>query len=343
MVFTLEKRTDTKSNSPSLSLPDSNSRQWQKEAQLINVPRNVDPYLWLLPRAKELALLYLPEDMKETIGQINKPGGLTHCVLKGVPQDPQLPPTPSDGKRPVNKETWVSEIVLLGIITYALGAEPFSYLEEKLGDLIHQVAPIKGLEDSQSNAGSNRFKWHSDNAPLVRSCLPEGIALSCLRNQGETATLYAPIDEIIAAMHPRDVEVLRQPRFRVRSPESFCLFGGKLIYSEPRPIIREGLAGAEIALATYNVLPVNAQDEEAQMALWGLKSALRPPVAKSVVLHPGEILIFSNVRGLHSRGPITGDRWLQRCYFRQDLRDMRRLSSKSDTCRVFSSEQLFLL
>ncbi|MGK7883748.1 MAG: TauD/TfdA family dioxygenase [Crocosphaera sp.] len=342
MVFTLEKGTDTKSNSPSLSLPDSNSRQWQQEALSINVPRNVDPYLFLLPLAKELAKKYLPEDMKETIGQINQPGGLTHFVLTGFPQDPQLPPTPSDGQRPATKQTWVSEIVLLGIIP-SLGAEPFSYLEEKLGDLIHQVAPIKGLEDSQSNAGSNRFKWHADNASLLRQCVPEGIALSCLRNQGETATLYAPIDEIIAAMHPRDVEVLRQPRFRVGTPESFHLFGGKLIYSEPRPIIREGLAGAEIALATYNVLPVNAQDEEAQMALWGLKSALRPPVALSVVLQPGQIFAFSNVRGLHSRGPITGDRWLQRCYFRQDLRDMRRLSSKSETCRVFSSEQLFLL
>lgn len=177
----------------------------------------------------------------------------------------------------------------------------------------------------------------------MRSLRAEGIILYCIHNKGGTETLFAPIDEIIDRMNPLDVEVLRQPRFRVRTPESFKHYGGKIIYSEPRSIITDGVAGAEIALATYNVQPDDEQDDEAMMALWGLRSVLRSSVTKSFVLNPGDMLIISNVRGLHARSTITGDRWLQRSYFRQSLTDLRRFTNSSGSCCVFKSENLVLL
>lgn len=79
------------------------------------------------------------------------------------------------------------------------------------------------------------------------------------------------------------------------------------------------------------------------MALWGLQGALRPPVTKAFVLEPGDVFILSNVRGLHARTEIVGERWLQRCYFRQNLDNLRQITNSSETCRVFSSEKLFLL
>lgn len=342
-MSTLLERPKTLPPSSTLSLPKNQKFHWQQDILSHNFSDfNNNPKL-LLTLAQDLAEKHLNEQIKETISLINQPNGLTHLHLKGFPQDPLLPITPLDGKRPHTKLTWVSEMVLLGIILGALKSEPFSYLEQKQGDLVQNIVPIPGLEHTQSNASSDHFDWHSDDAPLIRACRPEGIILSCLRNVGNTATLFASVDEIITRMNPLDVEILRQPRFRVCTPHSFHLYGGKVLYSEPRPILTEGLSGTEIALATYNVQPVDPQDEEANLALWSLKGALRSPVPESFILQPGELLIISNVHGLHARTSISGDRWLQRAYFRHDLNDLRRFTSSNETCRIFKSEQLFLL
>ncbi len=319
-------------------------KQWEKKAQEVSWNISRDSSL-LIPIAHDLAAQFLPEELRQQISKINKAGGLTHLHLQGLPQEPYLCKSPVDGNRPVGKRTFVSEIILLGIISFALGAEVFAYAEQKNGDLVQNVAPIKGFEKTQSNAGIGKFGWHSDDAPFKRPYRAEGIALYCLRNESQTVTLFADIDDIIKALHPIDLQVLREPRFRVRTPESFKLFEGKMIYSEPRAIITDGEAGAEIALATYNVQPVDDEDSEAFDALYALKLALRTPVAKSFVLQQGDLLIISNVRGVHARGPIVGgDRWLQRCYFRKDLTDLRQVTNSSDDdCRVFRSEELFLL
>lgn len=328
----------TKNNSLEL-LSDVKREKWLKEAQSIG-NENLEDISSLLPVASELAEKYLPHSWKEKLLQINQPNGLSHLHLKGLPQDAQLPPTPFDGKRPTSK-SWVSELMLLGIASYGLESEPFAYWEQKAGSLVQDVIPIKGLEKTNSNASSIDLGWHTDDACLPRPYRAEGLILYCLRNP-EASTLLASIDEVVASINPVDFGVLCQPRFRVRTPDSFNLFGGRLIYSEPRAIIAEGSAGLEVAVALYNVVPVDDYDYQAKEALLALRLNLRSPVSKSIALKPGEILIISNLKGLHARDSIVGDRWLQRIYFRKDLNDLRQDTCSSDTCRIFSSEGLFL-
>lgn len=294
--------------------------------------------------AKELAEKHLPLEFKERCQQFNQTNGCSYIHIAGLPQDPQLPLTPYDGLSSASKPTHVSERVLLGLVGFAFDAEPFSYQEQKEGELIQQVVPIKGRELTNSNASSTKFGWHSDDASIPRNLRAEGIALYALRNE-KTATYYAPVDNIVAELNridPRHEEVFRQKRFRVRTPESFTVYGGKVIQSEPRPLITEGQSGTEIALALYNVEPADKNDDEAQMAILALRLVLEcPSVAESFVLKPGEALIISNLKGLHARDPITGDRWLQRCYFRQDLSHLRAVTQTEG--RVFPSEPLVLL
>jgi L-asparagine oxygenase len=327
--------TLAKSESKLFNLPESNRKKWGEVVELINFD-NQD-FSSLLSEVKDLAKKYLLLEMADAIAQINQPHGLTYLHLKGLPQDSRL----SKIEGYLSKETKVSESVLLGIA--GLVGEPFAYREQKQGQIIQDVIPQKGLENTQSNASSAKFGWHSDDAPFHRPYRAESIILYCLSNEGEAETMFAPIDEIIAALNPLDKKVLSQPRFRFRTPESFNLYGGKVLYTEPRPIITDGLAGAEISVATYNVQPADSQDDEAVMALWQLQGALRSPVAKSFVLQPGELLIISSTRGLHARGSIVGDRWLQRCYARKSLDDLRSATNSGEDCRVFSSEGLFLL
>ena len=125
----------------SSSLPEKNRKAWQQDAESIRIPDSFDPYSSLLSIARKLAENYLPLEIKEQIAKINKPGGLTYFHLQGMPEDSYLPPTPQDGKRPPSKLTAVSELVLLGIVSI-LG-EPFAYLEQKQGDLVQQVVPIR--------------------------------------------------------------------------------------------------------------------------------------------------------------------------------------------------------
>jgi L-asparagine oxygenase len=319
----------------SFCLPDSHRKKWENEALSINF--NSRYFSSLLSETKDLAKKYLPKEIIDAIDQVNQPDGITYLYLKGLPQDSQLSKTQGY----LSKETKVSDAVLLGIA--GLQGEPFSYLEQKKGRIIQDVIPQKGLEHTQSNAGSDEFGWHSDDAPLRRPHRAESIALYCINNEGGAKTMFAPLDEIIRPMNPMDVDVLSQPRFRFRIPESFNFHGGKMLYTEPRPIITNDWAGSEISVATYSVQLVDSKDDEAKMALWQLKGALRSPVAKSFVLQPGEMLIISNIRGLHARSSIVGDRWLQRCYVHKSLDDLRSATNSDKDCRVFSSEKLFLL
>lgn len=328
-------------NNNALILPQSQRNAWQ--VKCLSALSHLEPEDEIT-LAQELAEKYLPPSFKERCQRFNQPNGSSYIYIVGLPQDPQLPPTPSNGMSSASKKTRVSELVLLGLVAFAFDAEVFSYREQKEGELIQQVVPIKGQEFTNSNASITNFGWHSDDALIPRSLRAEGIALNTLRNQ-QTATYYAPVDEIVAElgkMNPRHLEVLRQNRFRVRTPESFNVYKGKVIQSEPRPLITRGQSGTEIALATYNVEPAERDDIEAQMAILALRLVLeRPSVAKSFVLKPGEALIISNLKGLHARNSIFGDRWLQRCYFRKDLSDLRATTNTEG--RVFPSEQLVLL
>ncbi|MBA3551048.1 hypothetical protein H0W32_02480, partial [Patescibacteria group bacterium] len=68
----------------------------------------------------------------------NTPGFM---VLRNLPQDINIPFTPIDGNRSINKETFISEACLVGISQFI--GEIFSYQQEKNGDLVHNICPVK--------------------------------------------------------------------------------------------------------------------------------------------------------------------------------------------------------
>ncbi len=76
-------------------------------------------------------------------------GDVVAVTVNGLPTDPDLPPAPLDGSSPHDKKTFVSEGILLGI-GLNLGM-PSLLVGEKKEALIHQVTPVQGREDTQSN------------------------------------------------------------------------------------------------------------------------------------------------------------------------------------------------
>lgn len=115
-----------------------------------------------------------PVDLLQTIRRFKcdatAPGAL---LVTGAPIDRFLPTTPLDGQPSRDKQTFVSEHVLLWI-AQELG-EPFAFIEEKSGNLVHDVAPNPEKRHSRSNEGSDDLGFHNEVA--ISTHRPDYLAL----------------------------------------------------------------------------------------------------------------------------------------------------------------------
>jgi len=289
--------------------------------------------LWNVTDSKHSAL----EAYRFALKSLILPGGVSFVVMENLPIDNPLPEPPKDGKRPDSK-SWVSEATLFAIQRIA-GLQPLSYLQEKAGALVHEVTPVPGLEQSQSNGGVVAFGFHTDNSILKPEFRPEFLTLLGLVNEREIPTFIAPIDWAFAELSSRHQQALMEPKYRVVSPESFNIFGGKVLSSELRPLVTRNADG-DLEIAA-NLYAVTTREPQAQVALDSLRAVL-PEIAQAVVLTPGTAVIFNNSRVLHGRAAITGGkRWLQRCFGRKDLTALRQATGNTSTYS-FDIQQLIL-
>ena len=106
-----------------------------------------------------------------------KAGEITHGFFTGLPTDQVLPAAPARGTDPFDKLTFISEAIALGIIA-AIG-EPSFLVGEKDEALVHQIVPVAGKEETQSNAGSVPLQWHQDLAPRSATCQTRRITSLC--------------------------------------------------------------------------------------------------------------------------------------------------------------------
>ncbi|MFN9646008.1 MAG: TauD/TfdA family dioxygenase [Cyanobacteriota bacterium] len=267
---------------------------------------------------------------------------ISQLLVDNAPIDAtQLPPAPRDGQRPAGK-SWCSEAVLLHT-QRALGLRPFAYAEECGGALIHQIAPVAGESHVASSAGRVPLGFHTDLAILRPPHRPHFLTLICLRNEAQTPTLIAELDDALAALHQRGpglIAILRQPRFRLESPPRLRLWNGKILVSEPRPLLTPGPSGREALAANLN--SVRALDPEAEAALLAFQAVL-PDVTRPIPLRPGSLLIFNNFRVLHGRAAIRpGQRWLQRVYSSRSLEALQQATNSAADRVIFSISQLIL-
>lgn len=231
--------------------------------------------------------------------------GMGYVVLKGCPIDAELPAPPLDGVRSAAK-TWVSEAILLGS-TLACSFNPYGYKQEKNGLLVHEIAPTNQLLNSISSGGIEEFLPHADGAYLPRALRPEVLSLICLNNEANTSTEIARIVDIVNGLSSSDIDLLSSPLFAHESPVTFSSDGVTYTTSS----ILDRVDGAwEVKVATHSSV---ALTEEARNALNRFREVTKL-VSKSILWEPGDLMIFSNRRCLHSRARINGQRWLQRCY-----------------------------
>jgi L-asparagine oxygenase len=278
------------------------------------------PYAHLEECLLELQLLAtkLPRSFLQTLGEFRRnpqaPGVLR---IQHLPVDSMLPPTPSDGERAMDKTTWLGEHSLL-LIAQLLG-DPCAYQNEKCGELVQNIVPIKSQAMSLSNAGSRAdLLLHTEDVHLY-PFHPDFVLLFCLRadRQREAATLVVDIREVLPQLAPTVIHTLRQPVYVVPPPDSF---GQQGAVSAPLPVLRGPASMPEVTLQLNTMIPLTSAAQEALTAL----AAACQRVLTSVYAEPGELLCIHNAKVAHGRTAYTPhydgyDRWLLRGFVKQNL------------------------
>jgi L-asparagine oxygenase len=252
-------------------------------------------------------------------------------LVRNLPVDPDLGPTPADGGPSTDKKTFVAECVLLGV-SQLLG-EPVGFTTEKAGRLVHDVVPVSAGSTTQTNQSSAVFlNFHNDivHDEVGRYDIsnPDFLVLNCLRQDAEkeAATYYADARDISRSLDPRTVQTLRAPLFQLNAPGSYVrdFADGADVLSTPVGVISGPSHSPEVAISANGVRGLTGEAEE---ALNDLQRTCRA-VAHQVRLEPGTALLINNRKGLHARSQFAArhngrDRWLQRTYLRRSLWNIR--------------------
>ncbi len=283
---------------------------------------------------------HLPKELLKAVFDFSRnPESPGAVLLRNFPIDDALPVTPIDGGPAENKTTFISEASALGVAQMI--GEPVGYRLEKGGNIVHNICPVPGSVDTQSNEGSREFlRFHNDtnydaDSPQIPCNVnnPDFFLLVCLRQDrnGEAKTAYVDARDrrdICARLTRDEIEILRQPQFSFAVPYSFRKENEiPRLWSVPVPIIKGPAQYPEITIDFGS--GTKALQSEFTTLLDKLDRICNDPeLVRAVALKPGDLLLINNRKGVHARTsfkPIFdgNDRWLQRVYVRKNLWKLR--------------------
>lgn len=280
-------------------------------------PGLVNDPAWLR-QARQLSCR-LPVPLLEAVRRYrHEPGAKGILLIGNLPIDEDaLPDTPGVfGSVETTATVPAAVSVLIGL---QLG-EVVAYRAEKHGAMVQNILPVRGMEASQSNAGSKPLDFHVENA--FHPLRPNYVGLLCLRADHEKTaeTLVTSIRRALPLISEADRDILHEPRFVTGAPPSFGIGEN----AAPHAVLDASWEDPNIVL---DFQTTSALDDEGTHALDRLRSALSV-VAVPVVLLPGQMAFVDNRIALHARSLFTprydgNDRWLHRVYVSLDNRRSR--------------------
>ncbi|MEU7425614.1 TauD/TfdA family dioxygenase [Streptomyces sp. NPDC040750] len=249
-------------------------------------------------------------------------------VLGNLPVDEDLAATPPSWQVAEKEAAAIREELVLLLVGSVLG-EPFGWVNQQNGRLVHDVCPSRGQETSLTSASSRQqLTLHTED--VFHPCRGDYVALMCLRNPDAVGTTVAPVDSVEFPERLRSV--LHQDRFRFFPDDSHHVVP---LHSAEHPSALEDRPH-EVASVLFGpeeapYLRIDADftdavpgDEEAETAMREA-AGLLAAAAQRVVLHPGDAVFVDNYRAVHGRDTFTPrydgtDRWLKRTSLVRDLR-----------------------
>ncbi len=322
-------------------LNDKVRNEFQKHAEEIyfeDVPESCK----LIEIAYDLMPILREDKSLDEATQRIKKGELPYLSYKHLPYDKGEISPPVDGKRPSSKKTWVSELVTLVILLMS-GYRPFSFREEKGEELIHQIAPVPGKEQTRSNSGIKSLGFHTDDAILPKVFRPDVLFLTGLINEDLLPTYISLAEEAFNNLSIQDRKLLMGNNYRIETPDSFDdALKGMKIQSAWKPIVTIDQDG--IVRASGNLYAVKCQDgnKAAQKALQLFQSQLFASETQ-VTLTKGTAIQFDNARCFHRRGELSkGKRWLQRVFGTKNIDSFHKALTGNHTNPIFDASKLII-
>lgn len=273
-------------------------------------------------------------------------------VISGFPvAEEKIGATPEHWWRPAGSCSSAHEHEILLVLTSSLLGDCIGWSTQQGGRVIHDVLPIRGMEQEQIGTGSEQsIWWHTEDAfhPLRGDYL----GLLCLRNPDRVPTTFASLECI--QMEADDWEALFEPRFKIRPDQSHQKSFGAAESARDDEIDGlyrhiEGMLRAPEDVAIFSGDPRSPylridpyfmdspDDPRARRALAALVRAIDTDL-NEIVLEPGDICFIDNFKAVHGRRGFKArydgrDRWLKRINITRDLRKSRskRANSTSRT------------
>ncbi|MFF9607545.1 TauD/TfdA family dioxygenase [Streptomyces sp. NPDC014684] len=280
-------------------------------------PALIDSEPWL--RHAAATAKHLPDALYLALREFKRDSKVSGAVIvDGFPVDTLgALPTPV-AYNSVRREVTPEALALM--TSLSILGDAVAYEGEKHGALVHDIVPVAGYENTQSNAGSEAFALHIENA--FHQHRPDYVLLLCLRQgpDGEAKHRLAAARRAVRKLKSEVVEVLFEDRFQTMPPPSFDDSG--------RPPSHAVFSGAlEDPDVCVDLAYTTGRDETAQSALLDLDRAL-DEVSEVIALSPGQLVVIDNRVTLHGRTPFAPmydgrDRWLLRAFCKSDIRASR--------------------
>ncbi|WP_405783131.1 TauD/TfdA family dioxygenase [Streptomyces sp. NBC_00859] len=273
-------------------------------------------------------------DVCSRIRQDRRSGRSEAHVIRNCPVDPNVPELDLDD--PVadkyrKKTTFVGE-AFLALVARLTDTPLMAYGSRNNGDFFTDVIAINKYSGMKTGFSDSELPFHNDRtAHWARA---DHIALLGMRcPQDEVIyTTFVSGRELLRNLSEQDQRILRRPYFTT----SFDVFSRDTNSSQhssgAHPIL-EGDHSIRYLETTTSVVP--EAPGQAKDALLGLKNALVVAEKQRHRLRDGDLLLFANQDGLHSRDRIeildaerAATRWLLKTYAFRDRAAADRYSGR---------------
>lgn len=287
---------------------------------------------------EEAALLAadLPKRVRKQIGNFARYGTREgFLIVRGLPLDPDLHPTPPDNASHLGEATVTA--AAQAILNHCLG-EMVAYEAEGGGRLFQDMVPSRQAVNTQTSLSSGvELELHTEQA--FSALKPKWVSLACLRGARDAATYALDARSLLGALSPAEREMLRESLWTTLVDESFRVGGNEFVAGDlrgPFPVIE----GAEDD-------PFIRFDQDLDWGVSGEAEALRekiiglyPRLRTSHTLAPGELLLIDNLRVVHGRSPFRArfdgsDRFIVRSFVVGDLAISRH--ARPGNCRTIQA------
>jgi L-asparagine oxygenase len=267
----------------------------------------------------QLQSALLPERVRRAVASFRRQGAFAGGMLiRGVPVD-AVPQTPAHADYGVGVRLPAARVFSLAA---ALVGEQFGFQPELAGQIIQDILPVAGFEDTQQSISSRApLELHCETAFTDNRA--DVIGLLCVRpdREGVASTLLTSTSMFLPLLDEKTVAILGEPRFATTVDGSFLRGAG----IDPILIgpIRVLDGSAERPRLRCDFAETRGLDDQAQQAIDALYEAACASVI-DVRLAAGDLLFIDNHAAFHGRTPFPfhrdgADRWLLRTFITRDL------------------------